>query len=656
MNRLLREKSPYLRQAAHQKIDWYPWGEEAFERAREEGKPVFLSSGAIWCHWCHVMAKECFEDETISSLLNEHFISVKLDRDARPDIDRRYQHAVAAMGFGGGWPLSVFLTPEKKPFFGGTYFPPEDSHGRAGFKTVLRSVADFYASKKDLAIEYGRKVIDALKASSRGEGTIREEMVHDAVMKILSQFDTAHGGFGSAPKFPMPGAIDLLTNRFFLQRMHSYGAAVTRTLYAMAKGGFHDQLGGGFHRYAVDESWIIPHFEKMADDNAWLLRNYLYAYRVFRDEYFRDVAAGIVRFVRESLSAPEGGFYASQDADVSPRDEGGYFTWTERDFRAVLSDEEYTVLRLHLLDERGAMHHDSAKRVLFVAREPEEIASVLHLDVAVVEERIRSGKAKLLEARKTRESPLIDTTLYTSLNGLLITSFLLASNVLCDDSLKGFALKSLDRIIELHARNGELLRTDQVAAVLDDYVFLVEALIAAYEATGEMSFLERARDLMDQCIGRFWDTADGGFFDTESDVLGVRLKGIEDLPHPSANAVAIILLHKLARITGQTRYSELAERALRVFAAPAVNVGMHAASYFSALDAHFHMMTLTIRANPSHPLFQSARDISYPYLCYAYQADEGIVIPCVGRICYEPVRSPEELREFFRKRLGVDAG
>jgi uncharacterized protein YyaL (SSP411 family) len=651
MNRLSKEKSPYLRHAASQKIDWYPWSDRAFDKAREQDKPVFLSSGAIWCHWCHVMAKECFEDKEIAKLLNEHFISIKLDRDERPDIDRRYQNAVSAMGFGGGWPLSVFLTPDKKPFFGGTYFPPVDSPERPGFQKVLKSVADFYSSKRDFVAEYSQKLTDSLKQKSFTEGDIQEAAVQDAVIKILSQFDTTHGGFGSAPKFPMPGAVQLLMNRYCLQRMHSFGYAINKTLESMAKGGFHDQLGGGFHRYSVDEAWIVPHFEKMADDNAWLLRNYLDAYSVFGNEYFKEVARGIINFLTDILSDPEGGFYASQDADVTPEDEGGYFTWTETDFRNILNQEEYQVLTLHFLHDRGSMHHDKSKKVLFIATESGTIAKNLGINQKAVIDRINSGKKKLLKERNKRVSPFIDKTLYTSLNGLVITSFLKAFNVLKDSSLKEFAMKSLQRILQEHYVDNELFHTGNIRAVLDDYVYLIEALISAYEVTGDTHYINHAVNLMDLCIEKFWDKDEGGFFDTDTEVLGIRLKGIEDIPHPSANAVGILLLQKLYCITGEKKYDRFSEMSLKIFSPQTKDMGIHAGYYFCAMDAYFHMLKLTVQTTPAHALAETARSLSYPYVSYVYQADKGCIIPCLRDVCYEPVKSPEGFQDFFRKHL-----
>jgi uncharacterized protein YyaL (SSP411 family) len=649
MNRLSNEKSPYLRHAAHQKIDWYPWSDEAFVKAKQKNMPVFLSSGAIWCHWCHVMAKECFENEEIIKLLNENFINIKIDRDERPDIDRRYQHALVAMGFGGGWPLSVFLTPDKKPFFGGTYFPPEDAFGRPGFKNVLRKVSDFYYLKKEEISQYSQRLMDSLKPKPLSQTEISESLLDDAVTTILSQFDPQNGGFGSSPKFPMPGAIEFLINRFFFTRKEAIGYAIKKTLESMAKGGFHDQIGGGFHRYSVDEAWIVPHFEKMADDNAWLLRNYIDAYRIFGYEYFRDVAEKIISFINNVLSDPEGGFYTSQDADVTPDDEGGYFTWIDKDFRRLLNDEEYRVLSLHLLHERGVMHHDESKRVLFVSMDSEEIAEKIGTDAQTVNKMINLGKEKLLKERYKRKSPFIDRTFYTSLNGMLISTYLKAFRTLKDKGLKDFALNSLKRIMRSYFINSELLHTEGIKAILDDYIHLTDALISAYEVTGDLLYLNQADELMELCIKKFWDKDDGGFFDTEEEIIGIRFKEIEDIPHPSANSLGIILLIKLNYMTEKMKYHKYAETALKIFSLKTKNTGILSGYYFCAVEAYFNMLKLSLQTAPTSELTDTALSSFRPYISIVYGEDKGIVIPCIKNVCYEPLQNADSLREFFKK-------
>jgi len=551
------------------------------------------------------------------------------------------------MGFGGGWPLSVFLTPERKPFFGGTYFPPEDALNRPGFMKVMKAVVDFYKSKREDISSYSEKLIDALKPTPSPQGEIKKSLLNESITNILSRFDTNNGGFGSSPKFPMPGTVEFLLNRYYFTQMESLGYIIRKTFESMAKGGFHDQLGGGFHRYSVDEAWIVPHFEKMADDNAWLLRNYIDAHSAFGQEYFKEVAEGIIRFISDTLSDEQGGFYASQDADVTPDDEGGYFTWTDEDFRKILNDQEYRVLSLHLMNERGSMHHNKAKRVLFVSMEAEEIAGKTGMDVKKVSGIIDRGKEKLLIERNKRESPFVDRTLYTSLNGMMITSYLKAYRVLKDKRIRDFAIKSLERIVQNHFVRDELLHTEGIKAVLDDYIYLIEASVAAYEVTADASYLNQADKLMGLCIKKFWDKDGGGFFDTEGEVLGTRLKGIEDIPHPSANSIGIMLLLKLHSMTENEQYHKYAETSLKTFPLTAKDLGIHSAYYFSALDAYFHMLTLTMQTGPKSKFTETALSSCRPYVSLIYKEDRAQVIPCIKDSCFEPIHSPEGLREFL---------
>jgi uncharacterized protein YyaL (SSP411 family) len=588
------------------------------------------------------MAKECFEDLEVAALLNEHFISIKLDRDERPDVDRRYQQAVALMGNAGGWPLSMFLTPDRHPFFGGTYYPPEDRFGRPGFKKVLRSVRDFYRSRPTDAAQYGTRIMDALKAESAEPGELTKAFLDRTQDAMLEHFDPQNGGFGSAPKFPLPGTLEFLLRRAVVLRDTAAETAVRTTLDRMAQGGVHDQLAGGFHRYSVDEAWFVPHFEKMADDNAWLLRNYLDAYAAYGDERYREVAVGIIRFVREVLSDQAGGFFASQDADVTPDDEGGYFTWTDSELKQVLTIDEYEVLALSFLHERGRLPHDPDKLVLCVAKTPRAVADILGRTVDDIQAIIARGKEKLLAVRKERKTPFIDRTLYAALNGMFITSFLKAFSVLDDTALRTFALASLDRVLRERTVEGALEHSGGIPALLDDYVYLIEALVAAYEATADRRHLERAEELMGQCLVMFGDR-EGAFFDTAADVLGARLKRVEDIPHPSANAVAIVQLIKLWHITGKDAYRVAAEQALRVFVRAAEEMSIHAGMYCCALDAWFSMLTLTVEAGPESDLGHAARRIAGRATVLVYGEDKGRIIPCVGGTCSEPVSRGSDL-------------
>ena len=647
MNRLANEKSAYLQHASHQKINWYPWGDEAFDTAKKEDKPVFLSSGAIWCHWCHVMAKESFEDADVAQVLNENYIAIKLDRDEMPDIDRRYQQAVAAMGQGGGWPLSIFLTPERKPFYGGTYFPPTEGFGRPAFKTILVAIAQLYRTNRDQVMESSEKLLDMLKHKPMEVGDFSESLVIEGKKIIMGSIDAMYGGFGRAPKFPMSGAIEFLLGRYFFSREEALGAALRNTLTLMAKGGFHDQLAGGFHRYSTDQGWIVPHFEKMADDNAWLLRNFADAYSLFGDPYFKEVAEGIISFTRSELSSPDGGFYASQDADVTPDDEGGYFTWTDDDFKNLLDEEEYKVLSLYFLHDRGMMHHDTSKKVLYVDKNLEGIAKTTGVDVATVTRIIEQGRKKLLAARETRVKPFVDTAMYTSLNGMYISAFLKAYRVLRDEGVKDFALRSLEKILTTNTDDANLYHVPGVKGLLDDHIHLIDALVSAYEVTGNASYLKKASQLMDRTIGLFWDEDEGGFFDTDEDVLGTRLKGIEDIPQPSANSLAIILLVKLAFIGDKAEYRSLAEKALKIFSSWGQAMGVHGGYYFSAVDTYYNGLELTLSTPADSELAEIARSTFRPYTIISYKEDQGYASPCVRNVCYEPIREPESLKEFL---------
>lgn len=651
MNRLAHEKSAYLRHAAHQKIDWHPWSQEAFDRAAREGKPVFLSSGAIWCHWCHVMAKESFEDDSVAAILNEHFVAVKLDRDERPDIDRRYQQAVAAMGQGGGWPLSIFLTPDKKPFFGGTYFPPVERFGIPAFGAVLLAISRYYREKREEIEGQGAMFLDAIRREKKPSGPVSDSLIDEAAAGMLAAFDRTNGGFGSAPKFAMPGAIEFLLGRYFFTGDEDLALMLKKTLSAMAQGGFHDQIGGGFHRYSTDSAWAVPHFEKMADDNAWLLRNYCDAYRLFGDPYLEDTARGIIAFVDRELSDPRGGFYASMDADVTPDDEGGYFTWTDEDLRRALSDEEYRALSMHLFDARNAVHHDPRKVVLSVRETVDDIARKTGVDEVTTREIMARGKQKLLAEREKRQKPFIDTALYTSLNGMMISAYCKTYRTFGDRTVIDRARLALERILDVNVRDGELYHSEGVKAFLEDYAYFCDALVAVHEATGEKRYLDEAKGLIDRCIERFRDGEGAGFFDTEEEVIGMRLKGIDDVPRPSPNAVVILVLLKLAAISGDERYRDHARSALEAFSSEASLMAIHGGYYFCALEAFYRMVKLEVRAMAGSELAEASLFAHHPYTCVTRgDPGENIVIPCIATTCFEPLTSAKALKEFLEAR------
>src|SRR5690242_7553102 len=422
-NRLKDSASPYLRSAAHQPVDWHEWGEEAFQKARAESKPILLDIGAVWCQWCHVIDRESYENPEIAAAINQLYIPVKVDRDERPDVDARYQSAVSAISGQGGWPLTAFLTPDGKPFFGGTYFPPEDAGGRPGLKRILHAVSEAFKSRRSEVDNSAQALEEAVAKAEIFQGArgVFDARVVDAVIEsALRQFDERHGGFGDAPKFPHASTIELLLERFQATRNPQLLPVADRTLEGMALGGVYDQLAGGFHRYSVDERWCVPHFEKMGYDNSELLKNYAHGYQVTGNAFFAHIARDIIRWMDEWLSDREkGGFYASQDADIDLHDDGDYFTWTREEARAVLSDEEFEVASLHYdIAEVGEMHHNHAKNVLWVRVPIEEIASRLGRDKEDVENLLDTAKQKMYAARLERPMPYIDKTVYVNWNAL----------------------------------------------------------------------------------------------------------------------------------------------------------------------------------------------------------------------------------------------
>src|SRR5579872_3189232 len=450
LNSLARASSAYLRSAMHQPIRWREWGEEAFAAAQRENKPMLLDIGAVWCHWCHVMDRESYDDPAIAEIVNEHFIAVKVDRDERPDIDGRYQAAVQAVSGQGGWPLTAFLTPDGKPFYGGTYFPPNDGYGRPSFRRVLLSIANAFKEKHGDVVEQAKMVESSIAQSESfagRSGRVSPAMITAILESAQKMFDPQHGGFGQAPKFPHPSALEVLIERY------ARGAGgpelrniIVTTLERMARGGVYDQLAGGFRRYSVDERWVVPHFEKMCYDNSELLKNYVHAYQVTGEPLFAGVARDIIRWVDEWLSDRErGGFYASQDADYSLDDDGDYFTWTVAEARAVLDAEEYALASAYYdIEPVGEMHHDPAKNVLFVAMSIDELAQKTGKQMDDAVRTLARAKKKMLEARVKRPTPYIDKTLYTNWNAMMISAYLTVARALDLPQTQSFALKTLD--------------------------------------------------------------------------------------------------------------------------------------------------------------------------------------------------------------------
>jgi uncharacterized protein YyaL (SSP411 family) len=627
LNSLARASSAYLRSAMHQPIQWHEWGEEAFAVARRDDKPMLLDIGAVWCHWCHVMDRESYDDPDVATIVNEHFIAVKVDRDERPDIDSRYQAAVSAVSGQGGWPLTAFLTPDGKPFYGGTYFPPTDGYGRPSFKRVLLSIANAYKEKNGDVMEQAKMVESAIAQAESFAGRsarVSANIIAAIEKSAFKMFDPQNGGFGQAPKFPHPSALDLLIEQYARSGDKTLHDLIVTTLEHMANGGVYDQLAGGFHRYSVDERWVIPHFEKMCYDNSELLKNYVHAYQATGSEFFADVARDIVRWMDEWLSDRErGGFYASQDADISMDDDGDYFTWTLEEARAVLSEEEAQVAALHFdINEIGEMHHNPAKNVLYVRAPIEEIARRMSLSAERVKDLLDAAKKKMYAARLQRPTPYIDKTVYVGWNAMCVSAYLEAAKVLGLEHARRFALRSLDRVLAeawskrrdgsgsaegssapTQATSPRLLHVvaysdpkaehREVSGLLEDYAATTLACLDAYEATADLSYFKFAQAIGDAMITRFFDSVSGGFFDAEPvadgkslGVLSTRRKPLQDSPTPAGNPMAAIALLRLHHYTGDEAYRDKAEQTLETFAGVAEQFGIFAATYGIAV-LHF---------------------------------------------------------------------
>ena len=602
-NALSRASSAYLRSAMHQPIKWQEWGEEAFAAAQSEGKPVLLDIGAVWCHWCHVMDRESYENTETAGLINREFIAVKVDRDERPDVDSRYQLAVSAIAGTGGWPLTVFLTSDGKPFYGGTYFPPEDRFGRPGFPKILLAIAEAYRERRDEVLKSADEFMHMLhhaEGFAAHQSEFSPRLVGIMVQSAVAIFDEKNGGFGGAPKFPHSSAIDLLLDWYARTREERVATVITTTLTKMSNGGVYDQLGGGFHRYSVDERWIVPHFEKMSYDNSELLKNYVHACQVLGYEHYLGVADDIVRWMDEWLSDRErGGFYASQDADINLDDDGDYFTWTADEARAVLNPDEFQAIVLHYdIGEQGEMHHNPAKNVLWVNLLDGEIAGRMSRDVTGVLDLLAAARAKLTAARRQRPTPFIDKTIYTNWNALCISAYLHYARVTRRADARHFALRSLDRILaeawdsacglsHVIAYSDPAAEKRLIPGLLDDYAYTAIACLDAYEIIGDFSYFRFARQIGDEMIRRFADRTSGGFFDTEGPLddvsklgaLAARRKPFQDAPTPAGNPCAAIALLRLYAYTNDATYRDKAEDTLQLFAGAADQFGIYAGTY-----------------------------------------------------------------------------
>jgi uncharacterized protein YyaL (SSP411 family) len=623
-NALEDASSSYLRSARHQPVQWQPWGEAAFARAQAENKPILLDIGAVWCHWCHVMDRESYEDPEMAKIINENYVAVKVDRDERPDVDARYQAAVSAISGQGGWPLTGFLTSDGRPYFGGTYFPRDDRYGRPGFGRVLLTMAQVWKDRRDEALESASSVMAAIEHNesfSAGGGELSLALVDTIAGSILSQFDPRNGGFGSQPKFPHPAALDLLLEMAMNRDNEQAGDAFATTLEKMARGGVYDQLAGGFHRYSVDERWVVPYFEKMIYDNTELLRNYVHGFQSFVREDFLATAKEIIGWLDGTMTDRErGGFYASQDADIDLDDDGDYFTWTVDEAKVALTPEEFEVAsRYYDIGELGDMHHNPAKNVLHRKYTVEELAAQVERPADEAQRLLASAREKLMAARIERPTPFIDRTLYTGWNAMGVTAYLEAARVLRMDSARDFALMTLRRLLaeawsgEDHlqhvigyparprsaAGGGAAARkgggappAERIPGTLDDYAFTVHACVDGWLASGRMEFCHAAIKLADAMIARFYDKAAGAFKDMASSsegtiplgALAARRKPLQDSPTPAGNPTAASALLRLEALTGRAQYREIAEGTLASFSGIVQHFGLYAGSYGLALE------------------------------------------------------------------------
>ena len=568
-NRLIYETSPYLRQHANNPVDWYPWGAEALERAKEEDRPILLSIGYSACHWCHVMERESFENEEIAQIMNRHFVNIKVDREERPDLDTLYMNFVQMSTGSGGWPMTVFLTPGQIPFFGGTYFPPDDRLGRPGFPRLLLAIADAYQKKRMEIDKQGPEILrnlEKMHGLSLSSGSFDKQVLDSAYENLANGFDWANGGFGGAPKFP--GSMNLAFCLRYYQRSGNREALrfVELTLENMGHGGIYDQLGGGFHRYSVDGHWLVPHFEKMLYDNALLSRLYLEAYQLTRKPFYRRITEEILDYVTREMTSPEGGFYSTQDAD-SEGEEGKFFTWELGEIRTLLGNKDSELFcRYYGVTENGNF---DGTNILHVARSLEDLSEDFQQSREEVEQTLTRSRQKLFEAREKRVKPHRDQKMLTCWNGLMNVSFLEAANVLGRDDYLLVARQNVQFMLEHLCQGEQVLRSykdgqTKINGFLEDYANLIEALIGLFEATGETLWLDHACRFNGEAIRQFWDSATRSFFLTGSnhETLITRVRDFYDNATPAGSSVVVTNLLRLAVLLRRTDYREIAESVL----------------------------------------------------------------------------------------------
>ena len=594
-NRLIHETSPYLLQHAHNPVDWYPWGEEALEKAKQEDKPILLSIGYSACHWCHVMERESFENVDIARTMNESFVSIKVDREERPDLDSIYMQAVQALTGQGGWPMTVFLTPQGEPFYGGTYFPPEDRGGMPGFHGVLKAMDEAYRTRRGDVGKATSELVNRLQQTSRIKSNtdlLTRDVLNEAFLHLAAGFDEQNGGFGDAPKFPQPMIYD-----FLLRYQHSTNnekalQMLNLSLEKIALGGMYDQLGGGFHRYSTDSYWLVPHFEKMLYDNALLSRLYLHAFQATGHDLYLRIVQETLDYVLREMTDEEGGFYSSQDAD-SEGEEGKFFVWTPKEVEEALGEEDAHIFNAYY--DVTSVGNFEGKNILNVPRDAETVTDELDVTPEHLEEVLQRGKKALLEVRERRVPPARDDKILTAWNGLMLRSFAEAAAVLQREDYRNAAIANATFITRDLQKEGRLLRTyrdgqAKLKGYLEDYSFLADGLMAVYELTFDQRWLDEARRLVDDMVDLFWEEDEEVFYDTGKDheALLVRPRELFDNAIPSGSSVAAEVLLRMALLTGEEEYRRKATATLHSMGPLLSQYASGMGRWLAALDFYLH--------------------------------------------------------------------
>ncbi|HZG63033.1 MAG TPA: thioredoxin domain-containing protein [Rubrobacteraceae bacterium] len=681
-NRLGQETSPYLLQHKDNPVDWYPWGEEAFERARGEDKPVLLSVGYSACHWCHVMERESFEDEETARLMNEHFVNIKVDREERPDVDSIYMSAVQAMTRHGGWPMTVFMTPDGAPFYGGTYFPPIPSRGMPSFKQLLNSLADAYENRRDEVLtsaENVREYLQTATSASVPPTELSEGLLNDAASALVGEVDNRFGGFGGAPKFPQAMNLELLLRHYKKTGDRGALSGLELTCRQMANGGIYDQIGGGFARYSVDAYWLVPHFEKMLYDNAQLSRLYLEAYQATGEEFYLRIAEETLDYVARDMTAPEGGFYSAEDAD-SEGEEGKFYVWTPAEIEAVLQPEEARLAtRYWDVTEQGNFE---GKNILHVPRPSEAVAGEFGISPEELWEKIREIRPKLYAKREERVRPGRDEKVLAAWNGLMLRAFALAARVTGREDYRRIAVENASFLLEKLVVDRRLRRSykdgrARFNGYLEDYACVADGLVELYEATFETRWLREAASLADAVLELFWEEEEGVFYDTAADheKLVTRPRDVYDSAAPSGNSVAVDVLLRLSVLLDREDYRSRAETVLNGLSGAMSRVPGGFGRLLSALDFYlaspYEVAVILPAGTPGadNALLRAVYSHYLPNKVVVGRVEDdeeaGRLIPlladrptrggeptayvCVNHACQYPTTGPEELKD----QLGI---